>query len=165
MAAGDTQITICGNTTADPELRYTSSGAPVASFTVASTPRYFDKQAGDYKDGDTLFLRCNVWRQQAEHVAESLQRGMRVVVVGRLKQRSYEKDGEKRTVYEIEADEVAASLRNATAKVEKAQRSGGNQGGGFGQQPGQQQGGNAPAGDPWATGGNGGGFGDSEPPF
>ena len=178
--ANETTLTLIGNLTADPELKYTPSGAAVASFTVASTPRFFDKQSNGYKDGNTLFLRCNVWRDQAEHCAESLQRGMRVIVQGRLKQRSYEtREGEKRTVFECEVDEVGPSLRNATAKVEKAQRQQGGQGGGFGQQSqqsgqqqgggfgnqGQQGGGNAPAGDPWATGGNGGGFGDSEPPF
>jgi single-strand DNA-binding protein len=164
MAAGDTTITICGNLTADPELRFTSNGQPVANFTVASTPRFFDKQANEWRDGESLFLRCNVWRQQAESVAESLQRGMRVIVQGRLKQRSYEKDGQKRTVFEVEVDEVGPSLRNATAKVTKAQRQGsgqqGQQGGGFSQGPG-------PAGDPWATGqpaGGGGGFSE-EPPF
>lgn len=184
MAAGDTQITIVGALCADPELRFTPSGQAVANFRVASTPRYRDQQTGEWKDAETLFMTCNVWRQQAEHVAESLQRGMQVVVVGRLKQRSYEKDGEKRTVYEIEADVVAASLKNATAKVEKAQRQqGGNQSGGFGQQAGQQQGGgfgnqqggqgggqgqgqggSGPADDPWATGGDQGGF-SADPPF
>jgi single-strand DNA-binding protein len=176
MAAGDTAITICGNLTADPELRFAPNGSAVANFTVASTPRWFDKQADKWTDGDTLFLRCNVWRQQAENVAESLQRGMRVVVQGRLKQRSYEtREGEKRTVYEIEADDVAVSLKNATAKVQKTQRQGG-QSGGFGQPQGQQQGPpqggqqspqGAPAGDPWATAQpapGGGGFED-RPPF
>jgi single-strand DNA-binding protein len=164
VAAGDTQITICGNLTADPELRFTPNGQAVANFTVASTPRYRDQQSGEWKDGDSLFLRCNVWRQQAENAAESLQRGMRVVVVGRLRQRSYEtREGEKRTVYEVEVDEVAPSLKNATAKINKTQRQGSGPGqpqGGFGQQPGQQG-----QDDPWATGGSGGGFSDDSPPF
>ena len=120
MAAGDTQITLVGNLTSDPELRFTPSGAAVAKFTVASTPRYMDRQTNEWKDGDTLFLNCQIWRQAAENVAESLTRGMRVIVSGRLKQRSYEtKEGEKRTVYEVEVDEVGPSLRNATAKVTK----------------------------------------------
>ena len=121
MAAGDTNITIMGNLVNDPELRFTPNGAAVAKFTVASTPRYLDKATNEWKDGDSLFLVCNVWRQAAENVAESLQRGTRVIVTGRLKQRSYEtKEGEKRTVYEVEVDEVGPSLRNATAKVTKA---------------------------------------------
>ncbi len=169
MAAGDTQITIVGNLVDDPELRFTPSGQPVAKFRVASTPRYYDRQAGEWKDGESLFLTCNIWRQAAENVAETLQRGMRVIVQGRLRQRSFEtKEGEKRTVYEIEADDVGPSLRNATAKVSKTARSGsggsGGSGGGFG--------GGAPADDPWASGsggggagsGGGGGFSD-EPPF
>lgn len=166
--AGEPQLTIVGNTTGDPELRFVPSGAAVATFTVASTPRQYDKQSGEYRDGETLFLRCSVWREQAEHVAESLTRGMRVVVVGRLKQRSYEtREGEKRTSYELDVDEVAPSLRYATAKVAKTQRqgSGQSQQGGFGQQP--PQGGNAPADDPWATGqpaNSGSGFSD-DPPF
>jgi single-strand DNA-binding protein len=163
--AGDTTITVVGNLTDDPELRFTPSGAAVANFTVASTPRFMDKQTNEWKDGDALFLRCSIWRQAAENVAESLQRGMRVIVQGRLKQRSYEtKEGEKRTVYEIEVDEVGPSMRYATAKVNKAQRSGGSGGGGgFG-------GGGAsatpPADDPWATPApaGGGDFSD-EPPF
>lgn len=126
--AGDTNLTISGNITSDPELRYTPTGAAVANFTVASTPRFMDRTTNEWKDGDTLFLRCNVWRQQAENVAESLTRGARVVVTGRLKQRSYEKDGEKRTVFEIEVDEVAASLKNASAKVTKTTRSNAQQG-------------------------------------
>ncbi|MDP9396119.1 MAG: single-stranded DNA-binding protein [Actinomycetota bacterium] len=169
MAAGDTVITLVGNLVDDPELRFTPSGAAVAKFRIASTPRYLDKQTNEWKDGEGLFLTCNVWRQAAENVAETLQRGMRVIVQGRLKQRSYEtKEGEKRTVYEVEVDEVGPSLRNATAKVNKTSRSGGG-GGGFGQ----------PADDPWATaapasggysGGGGGGWGGSgssmdEPPF
>jgi single-strand DNA-binding protein len=166
MAAGDTVITIVGNLVDDPELRFTPSGAAVAKFRVASTPRYLDKQTNEWKDGESLFLSCNVWRQAAENVAESLQRGMRVIVQGRLKQRSYEtKEGEKRTVYEIEVDEVGPSLRNATAKVAKTQRGGG--GGGFGGQQADN--------DPWASatpapsGGGGGGWNtpgaSDEPPF
>lgn len=150
--AGDTVITVIGNITGDPELRFTPSGAAVANFTVASTPRQFDRQSNEWKDGETLFMRCSVWRDAAENVAESLQRGTRVIVSGRLKSRSYEtKEGEKRTVVEMEVDEVGPSLRYATAKVNRTQRgtggggfSGGGQGGqgGFG---GQQD-------DPWATG-------------
>jgi single-strand DNA-binding protein len=144
MAAGDTVITLVGNLVDDPELRFTPSGAAVARFRIASTPRYLDRQTNEWKDGESLFLTCQVWRQAAENVAESLQRGMRVLVQGRLKQRSYEtKEGEKRTVFEVEVDEVGPSLRNATAKVTKTTRSGG-QGfsGGFGGQPTE---------DPWAT--------------
>ena len=123
MAAGDTQITIIGNLVDDPQLRYTPTGQAVASFRVASTPRFMDRQTNEWKDGDSLFLSCNVWRQAAENVAESLQRGMRVIVSGRLRQRSYEtKEGEKRTVYEIEVDEVGPSLRNASAKVVRSSR-------------------------------------------
>lgn len=123
MAAGDTVITIVGNLVDDPELRFTPSGAAVAKFRIASTPRYLDKATNEWKDGDSLFLSCNVWRQAAENVAESLSRGMRVIVQGRLKQRSYEtKEGEKRTVFEVEVDEVGPSLRNATAKVAKTGR-------------------------------------------
>lgn len=134
MAAGDTVITLVGNLVDDPELRFTPSGAAVAKFRLASTPRYLDKQTNEWKDGESLFLSVNVWRQAAENVAESLQRGMRVIVQGRLKQRSYEtKEGEKRTVYEVEADEVGPSLRSASAKVTKTQRGGG--GGGFGSSP------------------------------
>ena len=169
MAAGDTVITIVGNLVDDPELRFTPSGAAVAKFRIASTPRFLDKQTNEWKDGESLFLSCNVWRQAAENVAESLQRGMRVIVQGRLKQRSYEtKEGEKRTVYEIEADEVGPSLRNATAKVAKTTRGGG--GGGFGA--------GTPDNDPWASaspapapaaGGGGGGWNapgtSDEPPF
>jgi single-strand DNA-binding protein len=153
--AGDTVITIIGNLTADPELRFTPSGAAVANFTVASTPRTFDRQSNEWKDGETLFMRCSVWRDAAENVAESLQRGMRVIVAGRLKSRSYEtKEGEKRTVVEMDVDEIGPSLRSATAKVNKTQRGGGG-GGGFG--GGQQQGGGGWSGgsqsdDPWATG-------------
>src|SRR6201999_4491909 len=133
MAAGDTQITIAGNLVDDPELRFTASGQPVANFRVASTPRYLDKSTNEWKDGDSLFLTCNVWRQAAENVAESLQRGMRVIVSGRLRQRSYEtKEGEKRTVFEVEVDDVGPSLRNASAKVNRASRGseGGFSGGG-----------------------------------
>jgi single-strand DNA-binding protein len=129
--AGDTQITVVGNLVSDPELRYTPTGVAVANFRVASTPRTFDRQANEWKDGDSLFLTCNVWRQAAENVAESLQRGMRVIVMGRLHQRSYEtREGEKRTVFEVEVDDVGPSMRNASAKVAKSNRSGG--GGGFG---------------------------------
>ena len=130
MAAGDTPITVVGNLVADPELRFTASGQPVATFRVASTPRIRDNATNEWKDGDSLFLTCNVWRQAAENVAESLQRGMRVIVTGRLKQRNYEtKEGEKRTVYEVEVDDVGPSLRNASAKVNRASRGGGE--GGF----------------------------------
>ena len=148
--AGETTITIVGNLTGDPELRFTPSGAAVANFTVASTPRTFDRQSNEWKDGETLFMRCSIWREAAENVAESLQRGTRVVVTGRLKSRSYEtKEGEKRTVVEMDVDEVGPSLRYANAKVTKTQRSG-DSGGGFGGgggQGGQQS-------DPWATGGS-----------
>ncbi|MDQ3476884.1 MAG: single-stranded DNA-binding protein [Actinomycetota bacterium] len=147
--AGDTIITVVGNLTADPELRFTPSGAAVANFTVASTPRTFDRQTQEWKDGDALFLRCNVWRQAAENVAESLTRGARVVVSGRLKQRSFEtKEGEKRTVVELEVDEVGPSLRYATAKVTKASRGsgGGTGGGGFG-----ASGSSGGSDDPWST--------------
>ncbi|WP_327354852.1 single-stranded DNA-binding protein [Streptomyces sp. NBC_01304] len=188
--AGETVITIVGNLVDDPELRFTPSGAAVAKFRVASTPRIFDKQTNEWKDGEGLFLTCSVWRQAAENVAESLQRGMRVIVQGRLKQRSYEdREGVKRTVYELDVEEVGASLKTATAKVTKTSgggRSGGQGGyggGGGGQQGGgnwggssggggqQQGGGGAPADDPWATGapagggqqqgGGGGGWGGS----
>src|SRR6478672_2900590 len=131
--AGETVITVVGNLTADPELRFTPSGAAVALFTIASTPRTFDRNTSVWKDGEALFLRCSIWRQAAENVAESLQRGMRVVAQGRLKQRSYEtREGEKRTVVEMEVDEVGPSLRYATAKVNKVGRGGGGGGGGFG---------------------------------
>jgi len=172
--AGETIITVVGNLTDDPELRFTPSGAAVANFTVASTPRTFDKQTNEWKDGDSLFLRCAVWRQAAENVAESLQRGNRVVVQGRLKQRSYEtKEGEKRTVYEMDVEEVGPSLKYATAKVTKTQRGAG--GGGFG-----GGGASSPAEhDPWASAapapaptpaaGGGGGWNNpgasEEPPF
>jgi single-strand DNA-binding protein len=184
MAAGDTPITVVGNLVADPELRFTASGQPVATFRIASTPRIRDNATNEWKDGDSLFLTCNVWRQAAENVAESLQRGMRVIVTGRLKQRNYEtKEGEKRTVYEVEVDDVGPSLRNASAKVAKANRTGGaggsggggyggggqssgggNQGGGYG---GQNSGGQPAGGgsgrteDPWASDA---GYSD-EPPF
>jgi single-strand DNA-binding protein len=187
--AGETPITVIGNLTADPELRFTPSGAAVANFTVASTPRTFDRQANEWKDGEALFLNCSVWRQAAENAAESLQRGMRVIVSGRLKARSYEtREGEKRTVFEIDVDEVGPSLKYATAKVTKTTRSGGSQGGGFGggddpwatggaqqqggqpvggsgggwggQQGGGSYGGQAGGNDPWATGGS-----SDEPPF
>jgi single-strand DNA-binding protein len=161
--AGDTVITIIGNLTADPELRFTPSGAAVANFTVASTPRQFDRQSNEWKDGETLFMRCSVWRDAAENVAESCQRGMRVIVSGRLKSRSYEtKEGEKRTVVEMDVDEIGPSLRSATAKVNKTQR-GGAGGGGFGGGQGGQGGGwsggsgGGQAEDPWATGGSAGG--------
>jgi single-strand DNA-binding protein len=147
--AGETIITLVGNLTDDPELRFTPSGAPVANFRVASTPRTFDRQSGEWRDGDPLFMSCAVWRQAAENVAESLQRGMRVVVTGRLKQRSYEtRDGQQRTVVELDVDEIGPSLRYATAKVTRTQRSGGGFGGG-----GASGGTAAPAagGDPWAT--------------
>src|SRR3984893_6209591 len=126
MAAGDTQITLVGNLVDDPQLRYTPTGQAVANFRVASTPRYMDRQTNEWKDGDSLFLSCNVWRQAAENVAEALQRRMRVIVTGRLRQRNYEtKEGEKRTVYEVEVDDVGPSLKNASAKVNKASRGGG----------------------------------------
>ncbi|MEV8353856.1 single-stranded DNA-binding protein [Streptomyces niveus] len=189
--AGETVITVVGNLVDDPELRFTPSGAAVAKFRVASTPRIFDKQTNEWKDGDGLFLTCSVWRQAAENVAESLQRGMRVVVQGRLKQRSYEdREGVKRTVYELDVEEVGPSLKTATAKVTKTTGRGGQGGyggGGGGQQQGggnwgggpgggqQGGGGGASADDPWATsapasggapqqqggGGNGGGWGGS----
>jgi single-strand DNA-binding protein len=130
MAAGDTPITVAGNLVADPDLRFTPAGQPVATFRVASTPRFRDNATGEWKDGDSLFLTCNAWRQAAENVAESLQRGMRVIVSGRLRQRSYEtREGEKRTVYEIEVDDVGPSLRNASAKVSRIQRGGGKESG------------------------------------
>ena len=176
--AGDTTITVIGNLTDDPELRFTPSGAAVAKFRVASTPRFMDRASGEWKDGEPLFLSCTVWRQAAEHVAESLQRGARVIVSGRLKQRSYEtREGEKRTVIELEVDEIGPSLRYATAKVQKMSRSGG--GGGFGASGGGGGGGGAGQGgggnfdDPWATAapassgarsGGGASF-DEEPPF
>ena len=156
--AGETIITVVGNLTDDPELRFTPSGAAVANFSVASTPRNFDKNTNEWVDGEAMFLRCSIWRQAAENVAESLQRGMRVVVQGRLKARTYEtREGEKRTVFEIEVDEVGPSLKFATAKVNRTSRQGG--GGGYsgggsgGGQAGGQGGGDqsTPAADPWAT--------------
>jgi single-strand DNA-binding protein len=187
--AGETVITVVGNLTADPELRFTPSGAAVANFTIASTPRIMDKQSNEWKDGEALFLRCSIWRQAAENVAESLQKGMRVVVQGRLKQRSYDtKEGEKRTVFELDVEEIGPSLKYATAKVNRTQRGGGpgggggNSGGGYGGgNGGGGYGGNAgnggnssgggqsaPSGndDPWASApaGGGGGWSD-EPPF
>ena len=167
MAAGDTTITIIGNLVGDPELRYTPTGQAVATFRVASTPRFMDRATNEWKDGDSLFLSCNVWRQAAENVAESLQRGMRVIVSGRLRQRSYEtKEGEKRTVYEVEVDEVGPSLRNASAKVTRSQRSAGDGGGFGGSQRGYGGGGSARGNDdPWASdAGSDNGFSD-EPPF
>jgi single-strand DNA-binding protein len=167
--AGETTITVIGNLVDDPELRFTPSGAPVANFRIASTPRTFDRQSNEWKDGDTLFLSCAVWRQAAENVAESLQRGMRVIVQGRLKSRQYEtREGEKRTVFEIDVEEVGPSLRSASAKVTKTTRSGGGGGysgggggGGYSGGGGQQS---APADDPWASpapsqGGQAGGWG------
>ncbi|MCQ9163765.1 MULTISPECIES: single-stranded DNA-binding protein [unclassified Arthrobacter] len=190
--AGETTITVIGNLTSDPELRFTPSGSAVANFTVASTPRTFDRQTNEWKDGETLFLRASIWREAAENVAESLTKGTRVIVSGRLKSRTYDtKEGEKRTVMELEVDEIGPSLRYANAKVNRTQRSGGqggnnfgggNAGGGQGGFGGGQQGGgnapwgggqqqqSAPASDPWATpGGSTGGWGagpdNSEPPF
>ncbi|MTD17451.1 single-stranded DNA-binding protein [Nakamurella sp. YIM 132087] len=173
--AGDTVITVVGNLTADPELRFTASGAAVANFTVASTPRTFDRASNEWKDGEALFLRCNIWRQAAENVAESLTRGSRVIVSGRLKQRSFEtKEGEKRTVIELEVDEIGPSLRYATAKVNRAARGeGGGGGGGYGSGSGGGGGysggggrSSGPADDPWgsAPAAGGGGYSD-EPPF
>ena len=169
MAAGDTTITMIGNLVDDPELRFTPSGAAVAKFRVASTPRYLDKTTNEWKDGESLFLQCQIWRQAAENVAESLTKGMRVILSGRLKQRSYEtKEGEKRTVFEVEVDEVGPSLRNATAKVTRAQRAGGT-GGGFSAPA--TTGGESFNDDPWAaasTTSAGGGWATTtseEPPF
>jgi single-strand DNA-binding protein len=182
--AGETIITITGNLVDDPELRFTPSGAAVAKFRVASTPRTFDRQTNEWKDGDSLFLTCSVWRQAAENVAESLQRGMRVIIQGRLKQRSYEdNEGVKRTVYELDVEEVGPSLRNATAKVEKVRRNSEGYGNGGGQAQGQGGGWNggggaqqqpagaadpwasqAPAGGGWNAQGGAGNYSD-EPPF
>jgi len=162
MAAGDTNITIIGNLVDDPELRFTPNGAAVAKFRVASTPRYLDRNTNEWKDGDSLFLQCQIWRQAAENVAESLTRGMRVIVSGRLKQRSYEtKEGEKRTVFEVEVDEVGPSLRNATAKVTKTTRQANAAGGGsnFATET-EDPWASAPAGGSWATTAN-----TEEPPF
>jgi single-strand DNA-binding protein len=183
--AGETTITVVGNLTDDPELRFTPSGAAVAKFRVASTPRTLDRASGEWKDGEPLFLACNVWRQAAENVAESLQRGARVIVTGRLRQRSYEtREGEKRTVIELEVDEIGPSLRYATAKVQKMSRSGSGGGGGFGSSGGggnqggggggggNQGGGGGFADDPWASAapassrsGSGSNSFDEEPPF
>ena len=173
--AGDTTITVVGNLTADPELRFTPAGAAVANFTVASTPRIYDRQSGEWKDAEALFLRCSIWREAAENVAESLTRGSRVIVTGRLKQRSFEtREGEKRTVVEVEVEEIGPSLKYATAKVNKASRSGGG-GGGFGGGGGNNSGGGGrPAAaesksneDPWGSAPASGSFGgsDDEPPF
>jgi single-strand DNA-binding protein len=174
IMAGETTITVIGNLTTDPELRFTPSGSAVANFTIASTPRTFDRQANEWKDGETLFLRGSVWRESAENVAETLTKGMRVIATGRLKSRSYEtKDGEKRTVIELEVDEIGPSLRYATAKVNRQQRGNqatpptGQRGGGQDGQGGQS----FPQDDPWATPqgvGNTSGWGsgpDTEPPF
>ena len=182
--AGDTVITVVGNLTADPELRFTASGAAVANFTVASTPRTFDRATNEFKDGEALFLRCSIWRQPAENVAESLTRGSRVIVSGRLKQRSYDtKEGEKRTVIELEVDEIGPSLRYATAKVNRANRSessgggggygsggsgGGNSGGGYSggsSGSGGRSSSSAPADDPWGSAPPAGGGYSDEPPF
>ncbi|WP_043442547.1 single-stranded DNA-binding protein [Arthrobacter sp. L77] len=190
--AGETVITVIGNLTNDPELRFTPSGSAVANFTIASTPRTFDRQTNDWKDGETLFLRASVWREAAENVAETLTKGTRVVAQGRLKSRSYDtKEGEKRTVMELEVDEIGPSLRYASAKVTRTQRSGGGNSGGFGGNSGGGSGGNSggsnsgsgwgggqqaqqPADDPWGapsgapSGGNSQNWGngsDSEPPF
>ena len=176
--AGETVITVIGNLTGDPELRFTPSGAAVANFTVASTPRTFDRQSNEFKDGDTLFMRCSIWREAAENVAESLTKGTRVIVTGRLVQRSYEtREGEKRTVVELQVDEVGPSLRYASAKVTRTQRGGGGGGGGGfggggsfgggGGGGGFGGGSSSQADDPWATpaqGGSSGGYSD-EPPF
>jgi single-strand DNA-binding protein len=168
--AGETVITVVGNLVADPELRFTPSGAAVASFRIASTPRIFDKNSNEWKDGEGLFLSCSVWRQAAENVAESLQKGMRVIVQGRLKQRSYEtKEGEKRTVVELDVEEIGPSLKSATAKVTRAQRSGGfgGSGSGGGGTSWNGGGGGAPADDPWSTpapAASSAGWSD-EPPF
>lgn len=161
--AGETIITLVGNLTADPELRFTPSGAPVANFTVASTPRTFDRTTSEWKDGDAMFINCSVWRQAAENAAETLTKGMRVIVQGRLKSRSYEtREGERRTVFEIEVDEVGPSLRYATAKVN---RTSGGGGGGYSQQ------GGSGGGDNWSSnqgqgggGGYGGGGNSNRPP-
>lgn len=182
MAQGDINITVVGNLTNDPELRFTPSGAAVASFTIASNSRFLDKTTNEWKDGEPVYMRCSVWRQYAENVAESLTRGTRVIATGRLKQRSYDtREGEKRTVMEMEVDDVGPALRTATAKVTKVARSGGGGGfggdsgggGGFGGQPAaggdsdpwaSQSGGTAPAGG-GAWGGGGGGASYDEPPF
>nr|Q8KSB6.1 RecName: Full=Single-stranded DNA-binding protein; Short=SSB [Paenarthrobacter aurescens]AAM74937.1 single-stranded DNA-binding protein [Paenarthrobacter aurescens] len=170
--AGETTITVIGNLTSDPELRFTPSGSAVANFTIASTPRTFDRQSNEWKDGETLFLRASVWREAAENVAESLTKGTRVIVSGRLKSRSYEtKEGEKRTVIELEVDEIGPSLRYANAKVNRTQRNnnqGAGNGGGFGNQGAGAQA--TQQDDPWAanssaSAGSWGNGPDSEPPF
>src|SRR5699024_5821633 len=154
--AGETVITVVGNLTADPDLRFTQSGAAVANFTIASTPRVFDRQTGEWKDGEALFMRCSIWREAAENVAETLTRGARVVVTGRLKQRSFEtREGEKRTVIELDVDEIGPSLRYATAKVTKISRGGGARGGGAASAPAAA----APAEDPWGSAPASGSFG------
>ena len=184
--AGETTIPVVGNLTSDPELRFTPSGSAVANFTIASTPRTFDRQSSEWKDGETLFLRASVWREAAENVAETLTKGTRVVAQGRLKSRTYDtKEGEKRTVMELEVDEIGPSLRYASAKVSRTQRSGGGGGGFGGDSGGGFGGGNSnqgwnggggqqaqqPAQDPWGApaGGNSSGWGNgpesSEPPF
>ncbi len=161
---GETVITVIGNLTADPELRFTSTGVAVANFTVASTPRTFDRNTNEWKDGEALFLRCSIWRQAAENVAESLTRGMRVIVSGRLKQRSFEtREGEKRTVIELEVEEIGPSLKYATAKVSRAARGEGG-GGGFGGSGGGR-GASAPADDPWGSAPPAGDGYAEEPPF
>lgn len=184
MAQGDTNITVVGNIVADPELRFTPAGAAVANFRVASTPRRYNSQTNQWEDGEAMFLTCNVWRQAAENVAETLSKGMRIIVTGRLKQRSFQtREGENRIVFEIDVDEVGPSLRYATAQVNRNPREGGgnfggggqqqrsnnnNQGGFGGQQQQQsQQQNQAPAEDPWNSAPPAGGFGgaDSEPPF
>ncbi|MEN9711736.1 MAG: hypothetical protein RL441_1728 [Actinomycetota bacterium] len=161
MAVGDIQVTFVGNLTSDPELRFTPSGAAVANFTVACTPRTLDKQTNEWKDGETTFLRCQVWRQYAENVAESLTRGARVIVTGRLKQRSYEtKEGEKRTAIEVDVEDIGPALRNATAKITKSA-------GGPSSAPGSSAG-SAVVDDPWAQPVSGGAWGGQpmdEPPF
>lgn len=156
MAIGDINVTVVGNLTTDPELRFTPSGAAVASFTVAANSRYMDRTTNEWKDSDPVYLRCSVWRQYAENVAESLTKGTRVIVTGRLKQRSYEtREGEKRTSYEIDAEEIGPALRNATAKVTRTARSG----------PGSFEGGTATADDPWASPAPGTWGGQDEPAF
>jgi single-strand DNA-binding protein len=171
--AGETIITVIGNLTADPELRFTPAGAAVANFTVASTPRTFDRQTNEWKDGEALFLRCSIWREAAENVAESLTRGARVIVSGRLKQRSFEtREGEKRTVVELEVDEIGPSLRYATAKVNKVGRGSGGGGGGFGSSGSGSSGGGSRGGqqnsagdDPWGSAPQAAASHDDEPPF
>ena len=165
--AGETVITLIGNLTADPELRFTPSGAAVANFTVASTPRTFDRQSNEWRDGDAMFINCAVWRQAAENVAESLQKGMRVIVQGRLKSRSYEtREGERRTVFEIDVDEIGPALRYATAKVTRTSGGGGQGGGGrSSSNQGASQGSGQGGDDPWATGGSGGGRSQGSDPW